>query len=174
MSCAIIRHNRPVPQIKKNFTIIEILIVIAIIVIISGMLLPTLAQAREKGKAISCVSNIRQLSTAPANYTSDYDGHFVPGKSDGAWGDANLKRWHGSRVNANSAFQSNGPLMYYLGNSQKVKECPNTPSINQTHCQELLKQAAVVTAITECSLVQEPMLVTGQKTVFKVQPNFHK
>ena len=41
------------------FTLIELLIVIAIIAIIAGMLLPTLNQARERGKSMTCISNIK-------------------------------------------------------------------------------------------------------------------
>ena len=56
---------------KKGFTLIELLVVIGIMAILAGMLLPVFAQAREKARAISCVSNLKQLATAELLYAED-------------------------------------------------------------------------------------------------------
>ncbi|MCP3968436.1 MAG: prepilin-type N-terminal cleavage/methylation domain-containing protein [Lentisphaerae bacterium] len=57
---------------KKQFTLIEILVVIAIIAILASMLLPALSKARETAKAIKCVSNLKQIGQVSSMYWDDY------------------------------------------------------------------------------------------------------
>jgi len=62
----------------RGFTLIELLVVIAIIAILAAILFPVFAQAREKARQASCLSNEKQMATSMAMYTQDYDESLAP------------------------------------------------------------------------------------------------
>ena len=62
---------------NQGFTLIELLVVIAIIAILAAILFPVFAQAREKARQTSCLSNNKQLGLALNMYGQDYDGTLM-------------------------------------------------------------------------------------------------
>ena len=68
---------------KRNFfTLIEVVIVIAIIGILSGILLPVMSASQRKSRSTKCISNLHQISIALRIYTDDNDGYYP---SRGTW-----------------------------------------------------------------------------------------
>ena len=61
---------------RRAFTLIELLIVIAIIAILAGILLPVFAKARERARRIECVSNLRQIGMGVGEYIQDWGGRY--------------------------------------------------------------------------------------------------
>jgi prepilin-type N-terminal cleavage/methylation domain-containing protein/prepilin-type processing-associated H-X9-DG protein len=81
------RRSGFTPRKRSAFTLIELLVVIAIIAILAAILFPVFAQAREKARQTSCLSNTKQLALAHLMYAQDYDERLVTSWSQGFPGD---------------------------------------------------------------------------------------
>ena len=104
------------------FTLLELLIAVAIIALLISVLLPSLSRARRQAAAVVCQSNIRQLVIANDLYARDCDC-YVPGAAREM--SLNLDRWHGRRQSINQRFDAvRGPLAPYLGHEGKIRACP--------------------------------------------------
>jgi prepilin-type N-terminal cleavage/methylation domain-containing protein/prepilin-type processing-associated H-X9-DG protein len=76
---------------RRGFTLIELLVVIAIIAILAAILFPVFAQARDKARQSTCLSNARQMGVALMMYVQDYDDTYpwaagLPPATTPAWG----------------------------------------------------------------------------------------
>jgi prepilin-type N-terminal cleavage/methylation domain-containing protein len=102
----------PGARAGSAFTLIELLVVIAIIAILAAMLLPALSAAKESGRRIFCLNNLKQLGVASQIYIGDNQGTFPPRD--------NISRW---------------PNRFYdnYGKTVKVLECPTDLALEATN-----------------------------------------
>ena len=71
--------NRPrTRKITAGFTLVELLVVVAIIAILAAILFPVFAQSREKARASACFANYHQIGMAVQMYAGDFDGDTPP------------------------------------------------------------------------------------------------
>lgn len=117
--------------VKPAFTLIEILVVVAIIALLIAILLPSLSRSRDQARMISCQSNMRQLALAFNTYSVDNKGRLP-----GARGDMHAD-WLGGSNPQNGAAMGKQPedgTIYkkYMGSQKQAYVCPADLSANES------------------------------------------
>ena len=98
----------------KKFTLLEFLVVVAIIGILSLMLLPSLRKARKEAMGSVCKSNLKQLSVIDFMYLEDFDGRFMRGINE-----HNRLQWYSQVLWSKGIYYSS-----YSLEAMKIFECP--------------------------------------------------
>lgn len=115
---------------RVGFTIIELLIVIAIIGIITAILFPVFSKAMEKSRQTKCLSNLRQLGMAMHMYAIDWNGH-LPTVRVFEGGEGNpYGNWAGVTIYGGPCDPRKGQIYSYVNNVE-VYLCPNRSDIGQ-------------------------------------------
>jgi prepilin-type N-terminal cleavage/methylation domain-containing protein/prepilin-type processing-associated H-X9-DG protein len=106
--------RREHPDHRRAFTLIELIVVIGIIAILIALLLPSMMSARKTARTIVCASNLRQLTTALINYSTEWKGAFPPNSAqiDQYWfNDHIIGRYIKSTVPMIDGTVAGGPLV---------------------------------------------------------------
>lgn len=114
------------PTFGRNaFTLIELMVVIAIIAILASLLLPALALAKEKARTVSCLSNLRQIGVAIHMYANDNDDQLVAVEFDRRNGAQYQQGWPTLLVLGGYADSVRAPDFYNFSTRPSIFRCPS-------------------------------------------------
>ena len=110
---------------RAGFTLIELLVVIAIIAILSALLLPALALAKEKARSVNCLSNLRQMGLAIHLYANDHEDDLIAAEFNKRNGARYQQGWPTLLVLGGYAAAERAPTFYDLPVGRTIFRCPS-------------------------------------------------
>ena len=134
MSKTNIRHSHR----HTAFSLVELLVVIAVIAILAGLLLPAMVRAKQKADQINCVSNLKQFGHALQMYLED-NNDFLPGPL-----------WSGMQASYKS--DSTEEMLYYIGSAYLGAVPPEGDEsriVNVAVCPGYLRAAPALSSISD-------------------------
>ncbi len=143
---------------KRAFTLIEILVVLAILMILAAILFSAFGRVRESGKAASCASNLRQMGLGLTQYSEDYDGIYPEAGSTIAW-------------DAIDPTTNRGPWTQQIWpyvKSQSLYHCPSDSHSDYSYflsCRAAYLQYGAFGSIDSKRIAQPTLFVLGGETL---------
>jgi len=150
---------------SRRFTLIELLIVIAIIALLAGMLLQALAMAKRRGHRVTCINNLKQLTLAFELYAQEWDDQFPEyhhggdpssgNRAEGGW------VWYDNFTPGGHAdFDVTRGTVYRYVNSAELYRCPSDATDNLcsygANCNtDHLPRSQVMKPAETCLLLEE-------------------
>lgn len=107
------------------FTLVELLVVVTITLVLTGLLLPVVGRARRQGAQTASLSNLRQLATGALAYAAEHDGQMLPHAVWDASINANREWCYAYNAPSKKEAFAQGILGPYLSNAEKVIEDPS-------------------------------------------------
>ncbi len=143
---------------RRAFTLIEVLVVVAILALLVAVLLPSLVRARESGRAAQCLSNLKQMGSAIMMYTID-NRSFLPGPLHPMVQREtydNFYRSHDAEAGMydyNTGFYRRAHLVYYIRKyfseksksaelADRVTTCPTSAAIIKQNIRQIIEANA--------------------------------
>jgi len=114
----------------RGFTLIELIVVIAVITVLMAVMVPVLSQAREQGRSTVCLNNLRQMAIAAEVYASGNDGSYPPAYYNQmdeeqfvswCWDFTTVRRWDDDGV----VTEVRPGLLWGSTGAERVHQCPS-------------------------------------------------
>ena len=130
-----VKNHLTSSQFKKHFSLIELLVVVAIIAILASLLLPALSTAKEKARSIGCAANLKELGFGMNVYADTFNEWFCPASGIGFYPGADISQFS-NPSNGRNWFDYYGYLRYLIqpntslnawNGAKSLVRCPSDP-----------------------------------------------